>query len=115
MRETTERKLDHDAETLYRLGQHPLVSRWAMSPHVFTFNVSNVRGPAQEMYVLGARVRGIYSLAEIAQRHALRVSIISASGSLFFGMCADADAVSDLPVLADGVRSSVDELLSLRS
>jgi diacylglycerol O-acyltransferase len=111
-RETTERKLDHDAETLYRLGRHPIVARWAMSPHVFTFNVSNVRGPARDIYVLGARVRGMYSLAEIAQHHALRVSVISAAGSLFFGLCADADAVTDLHVLADGIRASVDELLA---
>jgi WS/DGAT/MGAT family acyltransferase len=111
-RETNERKLDHDAETLYRVGRHPLVSRWAMSPRVFTFNVSNVRGPAQPIYVLGARVRGVYSLAEIAQHHALRISVISADGSLFFGLCADADAVKDLHVLADGIRASIDELAS---
>jgi diacylglycerol O-acyltransferase len=112
-RETSERKLDHDAETLYRLGVHPIVARWAMSPHVFTFNVSNVRGPADEIYVLGARVAGMYSLAEIARHHALRVSVISAAGSVFFGLCADAEAVADLHVLADGIRSSVDELLAL--
>jgi WS/DGAT/MGAT family acyltransferase len=112
-RETSERKLDHDAETLYRLGRYPIVSHWAMSPHVFTFNVSNVRGPAQPIYVLGARVRGMYSLAEIAQHHALRISVISAVGSLFFGLCADADAVTDLDVFADGLRASIDEVLAL--
>jgi diacylglycerol O-acyltransferase / wax synthase len=112
-RETTERKLGHDAETLYRLGTHPFVSRWAMSPHVFTFNVSNVRGPANDVYVLGARIRELYSLAEIAQQHALRVAVISATGSLFFGLCADRDAVKDLDVLAAGLRRSADELLAL--
>jgi WS/DGAT/MGAT family acyltransferase len=112
-RETSVRKLDHDAETLYRLGLHPMVARWAMSPHVFTFNVSNVRGPANDIYVLGARVSGMYSLAEIAQHHALRVSVISCSGKLFFGLCADANGVKDLPVLADGIRTSIDELLAL--
>jgi diacylglycerol O-acyltransferase / wax synthase len=112
-RETTERKLHHDAETLYRLGQHPFLSHWAMSPRVFTFNVSNVRGPTGDVYVLGARVRELYSLAEIAQRHALRVSVISATGSLFFGLCADRDAVKDLDVLADGLRRSTEELLRL--
>jgi WS/DGAT/MGAT family acyltransferase len=114
-RETGERKLDHDAETLYRLGLNPIVTRWAMSPHVFTFNVSNVRGPAEDVYVLGARVRGMYSLAEIAQHHALRVSVITASGSVFFGLCADGNAVRDLHVLADGLRTSIDELLALRA
>src|SRR5581483_11772343 len=112
-RETHERKLDDDAEVLYRLGAHPFVAHWAMSPRVFTFNVSNVRGPAREIYVLGARVREMYSLAEIAPRHALRVAIISASGTLFFGLCADRDAVRDLDLLADGIKRALEELLAV--
>lgn len=112
-RETRERKLGHDAETLYRLGLHPFITQWAMSPRVFTFNVSNVRGPTNDVYVCGARIRELYSLAEIAQRHALRVAVISAAGTLFFGLCADRDAIKDLHVLADGLRRSTDELLRL--
>ena len=84
-----------------------------MSPHVFTFNVSNVRGPADDVYVLGAKVSELYSLAEVAQHHALRVAVISCGGSLFFGLCADRDAVTDLDVLSDGLRRSVEELLSV--
>jgi diacylglycerol O-acyltransferase len=112
-RETRERKLGHDAETLYHLGRNPLVARWAMSPRVFTFNVSNVRGPAGEIYVGGARVGEVYSLAEIAQQHALRVAVISAAGSLFFGLNADRDAVVELQAMIDGMRRSVEELLAL--
>lgn len=111
--ETRERKLGHDAETLYRLGAHPLAARWSMSPRVFTFNVSNVPGPAHEVYVLGCRVRELYTLAEIAPRHALRVAVASAAGSLFFGLCADRDVVEDLHVLADGIERSADELLAV--
>jgi WS/DGAT/MGAT family acyltransferase len=112
-RETTQRKLDQDAETLSRLGHHPLAARWAMSPRVFTFNVSNVRGPTDDVYVLGSRVCEVYSLAEIAQHHALRVAVISAAGSLFFGLCADRDAVGDLGVLADAMERSASELIEL--
>jgi WS/DGAT/MGAT family acyltransferase len=112
-RETSERKLGHDAETLYRLGAHPFVTRWEMSPRVFTFNVSNVPGPAHDVYVLGCRVREMYSLAEIAPRHALRVAVISLAGSLFFGLCADRNAVDDLHLLADGIERSAEELLAV--
>lgn len=111
-RETAERKLDHDAETLYRLGQHPFVARWAMSPRVFTFNVSNVHGPSGDVFVVGARVREMYSLAEIAQHHVLRVAVISAAGQLSFGLCADADAVKDVGMIAEGIRRAADELVS---
>jgi diacylglycerol O-acyltransferase len=112
-RETRERKHGHDAETLYHLGRHPVLAHWAMSPPVFTFNVSNVRGPADDVYVCGARVSEFYSLAEIAQRHALRVAVISAAGRLSFGLCSDSDAVRDLELLTDGLRRSRDELLAL--
>jgi WS/DGAT/MGAT family acyltransferase len=110
-RETRERKLEHDAETLYHLGTNPVVAHWAMSPRVFTFNVSNVRGPAEEVFVLGARVRELYSLAEIAQHHALRVAVMSLGGSLFFGFCATEEHSETVRVLADGVRGASDELL----
>ncbi len=110
-RETRERKLEHDAETLYRLGTHPFVAHWAMSPHVFTFNVSNVPGPAADVYVRGARVRELYSLAEIAHHHALRVAVVSAAGSLSFGLCADGAAVPDLDIIADGIGRSTERLL----
>lgn len=112
-RETRERKLHHDAETLYRLGLHPAFAHWAMSPRVFTFNVSNVRGPRMETSIHGARVRELYSLAEIAHQHALRIAVISAAGSLFFGLCADRKLVGDLEVLADGITQASDALLQL--
>ncbi len=83
-----------------------------MSPRVFTFNVSNVRGPGADVYVAGARIRAPYSLAEIAPRHALRVAVISVGGSLFFGLCADRHLVTDLRVLSDGITRANGELLA---
>jgi hypothetical protein len=110
-RETRERKLGHDAETLYHLGAHSLVAHWSMSPHVFTFNVSNVPGPKDDVFLLGLRVRAQYSLAEVAQHHALRVAVMSAAGSLSFGLCADRDAVPDLDLLAEGIHDAAEELV----
>ena len=111
-RETADRKRHHDAEALYHLGLHPTVARWAMSARVFTLNVSNVPGPRELVFVGGARVRELYSLAEVAQHHALRVAVISAAGTMFFSLCADRDAVEDLDALAQGLDRSVEELLA---
>ncbi len=111
-RETARRKLEHDADVLYRLGTHPFVARWAMSPRVFTFNVSNVRGPTSDIYVLGTRVRELYSLAEVAQHHALRIAVISLSGHLFIGLCADPEAVWEMDVLRDGIEQAAADLLA---
>ena len=118
-RETRDCKRRHDAETLYAffsgLGR---VSRaldrraeqWAMSPRLFTLNVSNVPGPPGPQLVLGAPMLELHSLAEIAHRHVLRVAIVSAGGRISFGLCADADAVDRLDVIADGIRSELDAL-----
>ena len=110
-RETSERKHDRDAELLARVPLHRAVSHWAMSPRVFTLNVSNVPGPAGPLSLFGSPVRELYSLAEIAQHHALRISVISASGTMFFGFYSDGAVVDDLDVLADGVNHSLEELL----
>jgi hypothetical protein len=118
-RETRERKALHDAQTLAeffadlshlsrsleRFAQH-----WAMSPRVFTLNVSNVPGPAEPQRVFGAGLLGMYSLAEIAHRHALRIAVLSVGGSISFGLCADADAVGDLDAIASGIEDELSEL-----
>jgi diacylglycerol O-acyltransferase len=112
-RQTTARKDDRDADALYELSLHRLVSRWAMSPRVFTLNLSNVRGPAQPVWVLGCAVRELYALSEIAQGHALRIAAISSADSVSLGLLADGRAVPDMPELAGDIRRAAGELLAL--
>jgi WS/DGAT/MGAT family acyltransferase len=100
-------ELSHLAPPLYRAA-----SRLAMSPRVFSLSVSNVPGPRQPVSVMGRGVAELYTLAEIAPRHALRVSIVSLAGSVGFGLCADARALPDLPELASDVEHSLEELLA---
>jgi WS/DGAT/MGAT family acyltransferase len=118
-RETRECKRRHDAETLdafFRDLSH--LSRslerhaewWAMSPRVFTLNVSNVPGPAGPQSVLGAPLLELHTLAEIAHRHALRVAIVSAAGRISFGLCADPDAIDGLELIAHGIGREIQEL-----
>jgi hypothetical protein len=70
----------------------------------------DLRGPGGPARLAGGRITAAYSLAEIAPRHALRVSALSFAGGMTFGLCADANAVPDLDVLAAGVADSIDEL-----
>ena len=113
------RKQDHDAEQLYavfadvgHVSKHlfGLAHRIAANPHFFALSVSNVRGPAGTQYLAGGRIREVYSLAEIAPHHALRVSAISFGGRMSIGLCADGDAIPELPELAGGVERSLIEL-----
>lgn len=67
-------------------------------------------GPAGPIDVLGRRVEALYPIAEVAPRHALRVSALSLDGVLYIGLCADPHVVPDLDALTAGIRLSVDEL-----
>src|SRR5262245_9099621 len=113
------RKQERDAEQLYAVfadvghvsrRAFELAHRIASNPHIFALSVSNVRGPAGPHYLAGGEIHGVYSLAEIAPHHALRVSAMSFGGRMAIGLNADRDAIPELPVLADGVERSLVEL-----
>lgn len=116
--ETSERKLDHDADTLYAffhaLGRfRPLyrgVTRLTSGPREFALSVSNVPGPRERPLILGHAVEQFSSFAEPADRHALRVTIISVGGELAFGLCSDPEAIADLDGLRGALADSIAEL-----
>jgi diacylglycerol O-acyltransferase / wax synthase len=120
---TAARKADHDAETLDVLmrdlaGASPQLEhfcrRLEASPRTFALNVSNVPGPAGSVTVLGTPVEAVYSLAEIGQRHALRIAVVSLADSLHFGLCADPAIVGDVGSLAEGVEAEAAALVAAR-
>lgn len=118
---TAERKAGHDAETLDVLMRdlaraspqlEHFCRRLEASPRTFALNVSNVPGPARQVRVLGAPVEAVYSLAEIGERHALRIAVVSLDGQLNFGFCSDPAIVGDLDLLASGVEAEASALLA---
>jgi diacylglycerol O-acyltransferase / wax synthase len=121
-RATRLRKLDHDAEQLDRmmhaLGRtSPRLQRFAeqvlAGPRSFALNVSNVPGPRGPIDVLGTRVVRLYSIAEIGQRHALRVAVVSLAGKLTFGLCADPTVVPDVDHLAAAIEDEAKALAEI--
>jgi diacylglycerol O-acyltransferase / wax synthase len=116
---TTERKLDRDAQyrehLLHELAAVPslehLVTRMERNPRRFALSVSNVPGPREPVSVLGAAVAHLHSIAEIGERHALRVSATSLAGLLCFGLCTDPDLVDELALMADGIEAEAQELV----
>ncbi len=118
--ETTERKLDEDAQyhehLLHELSGLPplehLVTRIERNPRRFALSVSNVPGPREPVSVLGAPVAHLHSIAEIGERHALRVSATSLAGLLCFGLCADPDLVDELQLMAEGIEQEARELFA---
>jgi diacylglycerol O-acyltransferase / wax synthase len=116
--ETSERKLDHDADTLYAffhaLGRfRPLyrgVTRITSGPREFALSVSNVPGPRQRPVILGHAIEQFSSFAEPADRHALRVSVVSLGSELAFGLCSDPEAITGLDGLRGALADSIGEL-----
>jgi hypothetical protein len=84
-----------------------------MSPHVFTLNVSNVPGPRHSLRLCGRPLRSVYALAEVADMHALRIAVFSACGTLTFGLCGDAEHISELDALAHEIEAEVAALTAL--
>jgi diacylglycerol O-acyltransferase / wax synthase len=119
-RATRVRKDSHDAEQLdalmRRLAHVPQLRRFAQrvltSPRSFAVTVSNVRGPKHPVQVLGARVSELYSLAEIRERHALRIAVVSLGERLDFGLTADPTLLPDVDQLADQIQADASELVA---
>jgi diacylglycerol O-acyltransferase / wax synthase len=112
-RATRTRKDGHDAERLdalmRELGRVPRLRRFAervlAHPRSFALNVSNVAGPRRPVRVLGAQVTELYSLAEIRERHALRIAVMSLCDSLNFGLVADPSLLEDVGGLAEDLEA----------
>jgi hypothetical protein len=116
--ETRERKLEHDADALYAFFHalarfRPLyrgVTRLTSGPREFALSVSNVPGPRERALIMGHAVEQFCSFAEPADRHALRVSVLSLGGELAFGLCSDPAAISDLDGFRGALADSIAEL-----
>jgi len=76
----------------------------------FNLVVTNVPGPQFPLYLLGARLRDIYPMVPIAENQALGIAVISYDGRLDFGLNGDWDALSDIELLGEDLRSALAEL-----
>jgi WS/DGAT/MGAT family acyltransferase len=119
--ETRSRKEQHDPDELYSFFHslshirplYRLASSVASGPREFALSVSNVPGPRDPVRLLGASVTELYSLAEPADRHALRASVVSLAGRMGFGFCTDPGAVPGVAELAGALDASLEELSGL--
>ena len=110
---TRARKVAEDARyrehLLRELAAVPSLERFAErlehSPRTFALNVSDVPGPRAPVSVLRAPVEHLHSIAEIAEHHALRVSATSLAGLLCVGLCADADLIDRLGLMAEAIEA----------
>src|SRR4029079_18471533 len=87
----------------------PLMSLAARVVHrqpFFNLIVTNVPGPQQPLYMMGARMMGAFPIVPLTQNLSVVVGILSYDGTLHFGLWGDRDACADIEVLANGIEDS---------
>jgi diacylglycerol O-acyltransferase len=82
---------------------HHQVARSLFAKRLFNLTVTNVPGPQQQLYVLGAPLHTVWPLVPLAAEHAVGVAVVSYAGALTFGIVADRDSMGDLDVMVDGM------------
>jgi WS/DGAT/MGAT family acyltransferase len=80
---------------------------------VFNLTITNVRGSDTPLYVLGSRLRSVLPYVPLFAGHTVGIAVVSYAGEVVFGLGVDRTSAPDLATLADGVRSSMDELRAL--
>jgi len=80
---------------------------------MFNLVVTNVPGPQLPLFVLGRQLSAIYPMVPLAENTALGIALMSYNGGVYFGLCADYDALPDVELLADDLRAEVASLSGL--
>ena len=83
-----------------------LASRSASGGAPYNMMVTNVPGPQEPLYLLGARLESLYSQVPIADTTALGIALVSYAGKLCWGFNADFESVPDLTDFADAIENS---------
>jgi len=87
-----------------------LASRSASGSAPYNMMVTNVPGPQQDLYLLGAKLQALYSQVPIADSTALGVALVSYAGKLCWGFNADFESVPDLEIFVDAIDASFQEI-----
>ncbi len=87
-------------------------SRLNFSTRLFNLIVTNIPGPQMPLYMGGRRLRDLFPVAFLPERHALAVAIMSYDGNLDYGLLGDYDAMPDMDVIASGIEESLTALLA---
>jgi diacylglycerol O-acyltransferase / wax synthase len=86
-------------------------SRLNFSTRLFNLLVTNIPGPQVPLYILGRQLQDLFPLAFLPKNHALAVAIMSYNGGIDYGLLGDYDALPDIDVIAEGIDTSLKELL----
>lgn len=73
--------------------------------------VSNVPGPQGDLYLGGARLRGLFPVSIVSTRMGLNVTLVSQGGRMHVGLLADRNQLPDPERIAALAQEALDQLL----
>jgi diacylglycerol O-acyltransferase len=97
------------------LGELARLHAAAASGRPASLCVASLVAPATPRFLLGATLRECFAFAPLLPGHTLGLSATLLDGRVMLGFSADATLVADLPLLADAVAASFDELRRIAS
>jgi hypothetical protein len=83
-------------------------------PQVANVVISNVPGPAQPLYLAGARMLSNWPTSIVVHGLALNITVQSQGGRLDFGLMADGVAMPEVREVADAIAITFDDLRILQ-
>ncbi|MEV4422172.1 wax ester/triacylglycerol synthase family O-acyltransferase [Patulibacter sp. NPDC049589] len=110
---TADRLTTPDAEEFAQPSVLAQVSRLQMDERRFNLLVGNVPGPQDDMFLLGRRLETAVPIPFLSGDRALAIAVMSYTGIVEFGLLGDLDKLADIDVVAAGLGSSLEELLTL--
>jgi diacylglycerol O-acyltransferase len=117
----TRRKHDREPEgagLAFKAAEHApgvvqhAISRIFASPRTCNLVVSNIPGPAQQMYMLGCPLEAAYPVVPLSDGHSLSVGMMSVRDRACVGVYADREAIPDAEDFARDVDAAIGELLA---
>ncbi len=82
----------------------------ARVPPIYNIIISNVPGPRNKLYFLGAEMEGYFPISALAHGQALNITVMSYAGGLYFGFTACQERVPGVQHLAVYTGEALDEL-----
>ncbi|TNC29027.1 WS/DGAT/MGAT family O-acyltransferase [Amycolatopsis alkalitolerans] len=79
-------------------------------PVVHNLVISNVPGPPMPLYLLGAKITGLYPLGPVFHGAGLNITVISNAGRVDVGLLAARELVPELWALADAIAAELKDL-----
>jgi diacylglycerol O-acyltransferase / wax synthase len=84
-----------------------LAARFAASPRAYNVTISNIPGPRDPLYMLGARLEEAYPVVPLSEDHALSVGVFGYLDHAHFGFYADPRALPDVCDLPAAISAEI--------